>query len=179
MAKRTRDTLLGAFVCAALALTSPASARTVMTTQETLLDRIQIEDMMVEYYSLLTEHVRHNISDYFTEDAVLDANGARFEGRAAIQRLYDNGTDTRIQRGNTYNMVYANPRIVVTGRTAVMDAIWTGYLSDNVYTAPRLVEQGTERTTFVKQNGMWMITSRTIVNKGGKPTWTTGENLGN
>lgn len=166
-------------VFAALAIASPSAARTAPVTQANLLDRIRIEDMMVEYYSLLTEHVRHNIGDYFTEDAVLDANGARFEGREAIQHLYDNGSDTRVQDGNTYNMIYANPRIVVTGDTAVMDAIWTGYLSDNEYTAPRLVEQGTEHTTFVKQSGVWMITGRTIVNQGGKPTWTTGENLGN
>ena len=87
---------------------------------------------------------------------VIDAR-FRLEGRAAIQHFYDNGTDTRIQPSNTYNMLFSNPRIVVTGDTAVMDVIWTGYLSDNKYTAPRLVEQGTEHTTFVKQDGRWMI----------------------
>lgn len=165
----------------ALAFVVPetARARVPEAGQETLLDRVRIEDMMVEYYTLLTEHVRHDIGDYFTENAVLDANGARFEGRAAIQYLYDNGTDTRVQPGNTYNVILANPRIVVTGDTAVMDAVWTGYLSDNEYTAPRLIEQGTEHTTFVRQGGRWMISSRKIVNQGGMPTWTTGENLGN
>jgi hypothetical protein len=176
MNKRFTRLLLGAI--AALALAAPAAARTPPVTQETLLDRVQIEDMMVEYYTVLTQHVRHDIGEYFTDDAVLDANGFRLEGRAAIQHFYDSGTDTRIQPSNTYNMLYSNPRIAVTGDKAVMDVIWTGYLSDNKYTAPRLVEQGTEHTTFVKQQGVWMITSRTLVNTGGMPT-VLGENAGN
>lgn len=171
--------MIALFCALALTVSGPAPARTPPVSQEILLDRIRIEDMMVEYYTLLTEHVRHDIGDYFTENAVLDANGARFEGRAAIQYLYDNGTDTRVQPGNTYHVILANPRIVVTGDNAVMDAIWTGYLSDNQYTAPRLVEHGTEHTTFVRQGDRWMISSRKIVNQGGMPTWTTGENLGN
>lgn len=157
--------ILGGLIAAA-----PAAARTAPVTAANLLDRVQIEDMMVEYYSLLTEHKRHDIGDYFVEDAVLDANGFRLEGRAAIQSFYDNGTDNRVQSGNTYIMQFSNPRIVVAGDTATMDVIWTGYLSDNQYTAPRLVEQGTEHTTFVKRNGVWMITGRNIVNKGGMPT---------
>ena len=160
------------------ALAAPAAARTPPVTQDTLLDRVQIEDMMVEYYTVLTQHVRHDIGEYFIDDAVLDANGFRLEGRAAIQHFYDSGTDTRIQPSNTYNMLYSNPRIAVTGDKAVMDVIWTGYLSDNKYTAPRLVEQGTEHTTFVKQGGTWMISSRTLVNTGGMPT-VLGENAGN
>jgi hypothetical protein len=174
---KLRTTIFAALAAAAT-LAQPAIARTAAVTQAALLDRIQIEDMMVEYYTLLTEHVRHDIGEYFTDEAVLDANGFRLEGRAAIQSFYDNGTDTRIQPSNTYNMLYSNPRIVVTGDTAVMDVIWTGYLADNQYTAPRLVEQGTEHTTFVKRKGVWMITSRTLVNKAGMPT-VLGENAGN
>ena len=162
----------------ALIASASAAARTAPVTQANLFDRIQIQDMMTEYYTTLTEHVRHDIGEYFTDDAWLDANGFKLNGRAAIQHFYDSGTDTRIQPANTYNMLLGNPRIVITGDTAVMDAIWTGYLSDNKYTAPRLVEQGTEHTTFVKRNGVWMITSRTLVNKGGMPT-VLGENAGN
>lgn len=169
--------MLAALAGVALAA-APAAARTAPVTAANLLDRVQIEDMMVEYYTLLTQHVRHDIGEYFTEDVVLDANGFKLNGRAAIQHFYDSGTDTRIQPSNTYNMLFSNPRIVVTSETAVMDVIWTGYLSDNQYTAPRLVEQGTEHTTFVKRNGVWMITSRTLVNKAGMPT-VLGENAGN
>lgn len=176
MNRKIAGLLLG--VVAAAALPAAAGARTAPVTQANVLDRLQVEDMMVEYYALLTERVRHDIGEYFTDEAVLDVNGFRLEGRAAIQHFYDNGTDTRIQPSNTYHMLFSNPRIVVTGDTAVMDVIWTGYLSDNQYTAPRLVEQGTEHTTFAKRKGTWMITSRTLVNTAGMPT-VIGENAGN
>jgi len=158
-----------------LALAQPASARTAATTQENLLVRIQIEDMMIEYYSVLTQRARHDIGDYYTKDAVLNANGTKIKGRAAIQHLYDTSTDTRILKGNIYNMILANPRITVNGDTATMEAIWTGYLSDNVWSTPRLVEQGTEKTEFVKQNGVWMIKGRVITNQGGMPLFVTGD----
>ena len=168
-----RALALGAAIALA-PLGQQAAARTAPVTQATLLDRIQIEDMMVEYYSVLTQHVRHDIGEYFTDDAVLVANGHEINGRAAIQHLYDTATDTRVQKDNTYNMLYSNPRIVVYGNTATMDSIWTGYLSDNQYTAPRLVEQGTEHSTFVKKDGVWKITRRELVNQGGMPTFDLG-----
>lgn len=176
MKKMIAGALLGAI--AAASLTAPAAARAPAVSQQSLLDRIQVEDMMVEYYTILTNHVRHNIGDYFTEEAFLDVNGFRLEGRAAIQHFYDNGTDNRIQPSNTYFMQFSNPRVVVTGDKAVLDVVWTGYLSDNQYSAPRLVEQGTEQSTFTKQNGTWMITGRKLVNTGGMPT-VIGENAGN
>ncbi len=174
---------IGRLLLAALAVlaapAAPAAARSAPVTQANMLDRIQIEDMMVEYYTLMNEHIRHGMGDYFAENAALDLNGLRIEGRVAIQHLYENGVDTRIQPSSTYYMLNANPRIVVSGDKAVMDSIWTGYLSDNRYTAPRLVEQGTEHTTFVKENGVWLITGRTLVNKGGMPPSISGENVGN
>lgn len=158
-----------------LALAWPACARTAAATQENLLDRIQIEDMMVEYYSILTQHVRHDIGDFYIKDAVLLINGAKFKGRKAIQKLYDSSTDTRILKDNIYNIILANPRITVDGDKATMDSIWTGYLSDNVWSTPRLVEQGTEKTELVKQDGVWLITRRVITNQGGMPLFTTGD----
>ncbi len=167
--------LLTAAALAVLAPSQPALARSAPLSQEDLLDRIQVEDMMTEYYALLTENVRHDIGDYFTEDAVLQVNTARFEGREAIRGLYTTETDPRILKDSTYHITLSNPRIEINGNTARMRTVWTGYINDNVYTAPRLVEQGTEETTFEKQDGVWMITSRTIINQGGMPTFVTGE----
>jgi len=174
MMKFELRTIALAGAAALLLPAQPAAARTPPVSQEALLDRIRIEDMMVEYYSVLTEHQRHDIGDYFTDDAVLIANGHEVKGRAAIQKLYDTGTDPRVLKDNTYNMIYSNPRIAVTGDTATMDAIWTGYLSDNMYPAPRLVEQGTEKTRFVKRDGVWKITRRELVNQAGMPTFELG-----
>ena len=161
-----------AVACAAtllLPLAAPAEARAPAATREQLFDRIQIEDMMTEYYSHLTGRSVPDIAAYFTEDAVLVANGMRIEGRAAIQNLYSGPGDPRVLTGNRYAMTLSNPRIVVHGDTATIECIWTGYLSENVYTPPRLVEQGTERTDLVKRNGVWLITNRVIDHLGGNP----------
>lgn len=171
-----RRALLLPAMAASLCMSGPGHARSAPVSDEAMFDRIRIEDMMTDYYVLLTQKERHDIGEYFAEDAVIDANGTLFEGRQAIQDLYDNATDTRVIEGNIYNMLIGNPRIRVDGDEAVMDAVWTGYLSDNIYTAPRLLEQGTEHTTFRKRNGVWMITRRTITNQGGTPLWLTGEN---
>jgi ketosteroid isomerase-like protein len=159
-----------------LAVGQPAFARAAPVPEASLLDRIQIEDMMVEYYSMLSGGVVHDVGDYFTEDAVLVANGTSFESRETIRHLYQTAVDVRILENNIYNMILANPRITVNGDIATMDAIWTGYLSDNIWSTPRLVEQGAERTTFIKQDGVWLITSRRITHHGGMPDFAASEN---
>jgi hypothetical protein len=66
-------------------------------------------------------------------------------------------------------MLLNNPRINVTGDTATFDAVWTGVISDNVKSTPRFIEQGTEHSEWVKQNGHWLITKRAITSQGGMP----------
>lgn len=42
---------------------------------ETLLDRINIEDFLTRYYYDLSNGKAHELSNYFTEDALLDVDG--------------------------------------------------------------------------------------------------------
>jgi hypothetical protein len=42
---------------------------------ETLLDRVQIEDLLVRYYYDLSVSKAHEMSEHFTEDAMLDVDG--------------------------------------------------------------------------------------------------------
>jgi hypothetical protein len=168
----TRDILRAALWGAAVVLLQPlqsVGAQPRSATPETLLDRIVIEDLMVEYYTKLTAEQRHDIGDIFAEDAVLEANGLVLRGRNAIQRLYDTARDPRIVPGSTYNMLLGNPRITVNGATATMDCIWTGVISDTVGATPRVLEQGSEHSEFVKRDGRWFITRRTIASQGGLP----------
>jgi hypothetical protein len=44
------------------------------------LDRIQIEDMLVRYYYDLAMGKAHEMSEYFTEDALLDVDGTVAKG---------------------------------------------------------------------------------------------------
>lgn len=163
-----RCLLLGVATVLLLQVPRAASADARSLTMETLLDRVQIEDMMVEYYTVLPlDH--HDLGKYFVKNAELVLNDQTLKGRDAIQKFYDGALDPRIQPGKYYNMMFGNPRISVTGNAATMDAIWTGILSDALKAPPRLIEQGTEHTEFVKEGGRWMITKRVIVSESGLP----------
>src|SRR5215207_7352506 len=74
-------------VFALLPLTTPAIAQSV--TMETLLDRIQIEDFLTKYYYDLSQGESHALSEYFTEDAILDVDGTVAKGHAEIGKLYE------------------------------------------------------------------------------------------
>ena len=50
-----------------------------------------------------------------------------------------------------------------------MDALWTGILNDSLGAPPRLIEQGTEHSEFVKQGDHWLITKRVITSESGLP----------
>jgi len=154
---------------ALMALLSGPAASADPPPREALLDRLQIEDMMVEYYTILPQRDHHDLGEYFSSNAELVLNGDSYKGRDAIQKFYDGALDPRIQPGKSYNMLIGNPRIKVTGNTATMDAIWTGILSDHVKAPPRLIEQGTEHTDFIKQDGRWLVTRRVIVSESGLP----------
>jgi ketosteroid isomerase-like protein len=139
------------------------------TTQKTLLDRIQIEDLMYNYYTDLMSEQSHDVGKYYVEDGVLQANELVLKGRDTIRKFFETAKDPRYVEGAKYNMLLNNPRINVTGDTATFDAVWTGVISDNVKSTPRFIEQGTEHSEWVKQNGHWLITKRAITSQGGMP----------
>ncbi|MBT5484004.1 MAG: SnoaL-like domain-containing protein, partial [Gammaproteobacteria bacterium] len=73
---------------ALLLLASPINAQE--TTMETLLDRIQIEDLLVRYYYELSQGNAHEMAEYFTADALLDVDGMIAVGHDEIAALYTN-----------------------------------------------------------------------------------------
>ena len=78
--------IIQAFAVAAtillMSLTQPVLGQQV--TMETLLDRIQIEDLLTRYYYDLSRSNAHELSEYFTEDALLDVDGTIAKGRAKL-----------------------------------------------------------------------------------------------
>ncbi|MBN2318490.1 MAG: nuclear transport factor 2 family protein [Acidobacteria bacterium] len=141
-----------------------------MVTMETLLDRIQIEDLLVRYYADLSSGSGHDMAQFYTEDAVLDVNGMIAEGRAAIEKMYaglgEGGSD---QTGNRVHMLLTNPIITVKGDTAKAWVIWTGVINENVRLRPRFMEQGREYDELVKIDGRWFIKKRYISADSGMP----------
>jgi hypothetical protein len=153
------------------ALSAPATAQQV--TAETLLDRIQIEDLLTRYYYDLSNGAAHDLSEYFTEDALLDVDGTVAEGRAEIEALYGAGPsrDEDADRPSypRGHMLLTNPVIEIDGDMAQAHVIWTGVMNDGVGQAPRLYEQGREDTELKKVDGRWLISRRYISSDSGLP----------
>ncbi len=167
MAKRITGAMLSVLAFGALATAIPQAACAAPASAAALADRMQIEDLMVQYYTELTGGELHNMGDYFTADASMELDDRKLQSSAAITNFYATGSDRRVLPTNSYTMILSNIRTRVDGDAAVLDAIWTGYLCDNVKSTPRLVEQGTDHATLVRQDGVWKISSRIVKHLGG------------
>ena len=140
-----------------------------IVTQATLLDRIQIEDLLIRYYVDLTSGNGHALAQYYTEDAVVDVNGMIVKGRKAIEKSYDGLGDGEANFGGRMHMLLNNPIINIDGDTATAWLIWTGVMNDDIKTPPRFLEQGREYDELVKRNGRWYIKKRYISADSGLP----------
>lgn len=161
-------------VCTAIliiSMTQPLMAQQV--TMETLLDRIQIEDLLTRYYYDLSRSNAHELSEYFTGDALLDVDGTIAKGRAEIAKLYQSPTPDSDEPApapaRRMHMLLSNPIVKINGNTATAHLIWTGVMNEGIGKLPQIVEQGREDTELVKQNGKWLIKRRYITADGRMP----------
>jgi hypothetical protein len=146
---------------------APAVAEHPATTLSTLLDRAQIEDMLVDYYAQLGSG-HSDFGSFYVADGVLDVNGTIAQGKKAIEDLYKQAGGGTPRRG-TFRMLLTNLKIVVNSPAATADVIWTGVNSETVKATPQFVEQGREHDEFVKHNGRWYFKRRVITSDGGLP----------
>ncbi|HEX6997225.1 MAG TPA: nuclear transport factor 2 family protein [Gammaproteobacteria bacterium] len=147
---------------------APALAQQVM--METLLDRIQIEDLLTRYYYDLARGDHDALAEYFTEDALLDVDGTVARGHEEIAKLYERPDSERDSGPRPRNhMLLTNPVIEVEGDRATAHVIWTGVINEGVGKPPRLYEQGREDTELVKRDGKWLISRRYISSDSGLP----------
>ncbi|HTY61147.1 MAG TPA: nuclear transport factor 2 family protein [Acidobacteriota bacterium] len=154
-----------------MTLAQPVLAQHV--TMENLLDHIQIEDLLTRYYYNLSRSNAHELSEYFTEDALLDVDGTIAKGRAEIAKLYQNPAPNPKEPapvpGRRMHMLLNNPIIDIKGNTATAHLIWTGVVDEGIGKLPQIAEQGREDTELVKQNGKWLIKRRYISTDGRMP----------
>ncbi len=159
-------------VVAILLLQAPISviAADELVTQATLLDRIQIGDLLVRYYEDMNSGGGHDLAQYYTEDGVLDVNGTIAKGRQEIEKLYGGPRDQgQARRQGRVHMLLNNPIITVSGDTAKAWVVWTGIMNDNVRTTPRFLEQGREYDELVKRDGRWLVKHRYVSADSGMP----------
>jgi ketosteroid isomerase-like protein len=146
-----------------------AIAEDKIVTQDTLLDRIQIEDMMIRYYVDISSGSGHKLAQSFTEDAVFDVNGMIAKGREAIAKMYGGLDEENAHVGSRLHMLLNNPIISVDGDTATFWAIWSGVLNEDINKPPVLVDQGREYSELVKRDGRWYIKMRYITSDSNLP----------
>lgn len=146
----------------------PALAEYPVTSVATLLDRVQIEDMLVNYYENFGV-TDSNFGSYYLPDGILDVNGLVARGEQQIEDLYKRTAAGTPRRPGRFHMLISNPRIRVNGGTASADVVWTGILSDTPQSTPHFIEQGREHDELVKRNGRWYFKHRIITSDGGLP----------
>jgi hypothetical protein len=158
--------LLASTTLMMIAVTAPAAAEHPATTLNTLLDKAQIEDMLVDYYAKLGTG-GGDFSAFYVEDAVLDVNHLVAKGKKPIEDLYVKAGEESPARKGTFRMLLTNLKIVVDGTSATADLIWTGINSETVKAVPQFIEQGREHDELVKRNGRWYFKRRVITSDGG------------
>jgi len=146
----------------------PAAAEHPPATLNTLLDRAQIEDMLVDYYAQLGAG-RHDFGAFYVDDGILDVNGTIAKGKKSIEDLYKGTGEGTPARTGKFHMLLTNLKIVVTGESATADLVWTGINSKTVKAVPEFVEQGREHDELVKRGGKWYFKRRVITSDGGLP----------
>jgi len=154
-----------------MVLVLPVRAQQV--TMENMLDHMQIQNLLTRYYSDLSLGKAHELSEYFTEDAVLKVDDVVARGQAEIAKLYqrpepDPNAPPAEPRGRGH-MLLSNPIIEVNGNTATAHLIWTGVMNQGIGKLPYIFEQGREDDELVKQNGKWLIKHRVITADGRMP----------
>lgn len=155
--------VLAAFAVA-LAAGPPALPQDSPITLSTLIDRAQIEDMLVDYYQALSAGSTH-FDSFYTDDAVVDVNGIVKHGKGPIDDLYK----TIPKSKGTVHVLLTNPKIAVDGNSATSDVIWTEVYSETHSAVPRIVEQGREHDELVRQGARWYLKKRVVTNDGGLP----------
>ena len=139
-----------------------AGERTI-TTSDQLLDRINIEDMFHDYYLIVGNPDRSDISKFWAKDGVFVLGENELVGVKAIQALYDN-TDGAPE--GTLITLMGSPRISIDGNKATAYFIYTSFRSVDPQQAPVVFEQGQDHVELEKIDGVWMIKRRSLTNYG-------------
>jgi hypothetical protein len=159
--------LLGVLSVACLALTISSGARAEEVNAETLVDRLQIQDLITRYYNNFGRENAENFADFYAEDAELILGERHFKGRNGIMEAYGRapGQAPRPPPPPRYSFIVAvdNPLIVVHGNnTATAQLVYTEYVIEKQGDPVKVITQGKEYSTFVKVDGRWRYQTRQI-----------------
>ena len=161
-----RKALLCALSVGCLVLTLSSGARAQEVTAETLVDRLQIQDLITRYYNNFGRENAENFADFYAEDAELILGERHFKGRNGIMEAYGRapGQTPRPPPPPRFSFIVAvdNPLIVVHGNTATAQLVFTEYVIEKQGDQVKVITQGKEYSNFVKVAGHWRYKTRQI-----------------
>jgi len=164
---RFRVAVTGLALLVSMVAVQPVLAEQPATNLQTLLDKQQIQDMLVDYYTNLGKG-KSDFGSYYLPDGVIDVNGLKGKGEAAIADVYKKIGAGTPKRAGVFRMLLTNVSIVINGNTATADTLWTGINSPTISGPPQFVEQGTEQDDLVKVSGHWLFKLRVITSNAGR-----------
>src|SRR5690349_24596029 len=88
IAKSFGRALRGTLSVACLALTMSSVATAQEVSAKTLVDRLQIQDLITRYYNNFGRENAENFADFYAEDAELILGDRHFKGRDGIMQAY-------------------------------------------------------------------------------------------
>jgi len=164
---------------ACLTLTVSTAARAEEVTVETLVDRLQIQDLITRYYNNFGRENGESFADFYADDAELILGERHFKGKNGILEAYGRapGQAPRPPPPPRFSFIVAvdNPLIVVHGKTntATAQLVYTEYVIEKKGEQAKVITQGKEYSTFAKVDGHWryktrLITSGTALPEGWK-----------
>ena len=160
-----RLAILGAALGLLLAQGSGAVAQETPITAQTAVDHVQIEDLLQRYYANFGKAEGDSFSSFYASDAEFVLGGKTYKGQEAIAGVYKGigGSGANPAAGRfSFNVLMTNPVITVHGDTATAQMIFTEIVMDTATAPPRLLTQGREYDTLVKQKGHWRFSKRQV-----------------
>ena len=161
--------MLSALSIACLTLTIGTATGAEEVNARTLVDRLQIQDLITRYYNNFGRENAENFADFYADDAELILGDRHFKGRDGIMQAYGKapGQPPRPAPPPRFSFIVTigNPLIVVHGKSATAQLVFTEYVIEKQGDPVKVITQGKEYGTFVKIDGHWRYKTRQI--KGG------------
>jgi hypothetical protein len=166
------------FAAAAIALasfavsaasTAPAVSGSTMLAD--LMSRMQIEQLVNEYYACSGECRQRHPSEgsFYTADGVNNVNGYIATGLSAINAQYQYVATQEVLPRGKFDLMITNLVISVHGDSATAQDMWTGISSLTPESTPQFVEMGHEYVGLVKIDGRWYYKTRHVISDAGLP----------
>jgi SnoaL-like domain len=172
MLLKSNRNLLAISVATLLLIAATSSAPAAEVTSKTVVDRLQIQDLITRYYKNFGRENAENFADFYAEGAELILGERHYKGKDGILEAYGRGPakegqPPRPPRPARYSFIVtiSNPLIVVNGNSASAELVFTEFEIEKQGEAPKVTVQGKEYARFTKVKGIWRYAVRQI--KGG------------